>query len=244
MKYFTKEWYKDTIVAEMCFQLKHTSSAEKFSEKYFNSLYKAQKKWFVKNEKRIAKFNKIPFDLAETEAAYEANFNENLEFVKANLPQNILDRVADLRVLAMGSASYDVTEAVTRFCGQVNRRCENVKEQYDAEVEKLAENIGWYKINLLNMLSNAPIKCAEGGEDGCFVIETSPEYTEVACRVVLSSPEIKTLDDGLVGAQILHFEILPDDEDGKIVLNLLCQTPEGRSALFSAVAVDFECEEV
>jgi hypothetical protein len=243
MKYFTKEWYKDTILAEMCFQLKHTSNAEKFSEKYFNSLYKAQKKWFIKNEKHTARFTKTAFDLAAAEAAFEANFNENLEFVKANIPAEILEKVADVRILAMGSASYDVTHAITRFCGQVNRRCEKVKEDYDAEVEKLAENIGWYKINSLNMLANAPIALAEGGADGNFILETSPEYTEIACKVTLISPEITERDENLVGAQILHFEILPEG-DGKIALNLLCRTADEAFLSFSATAKDIEVEEI
>ena len=243
MKYFTKEWYKDTILAEMCFQLKHTSNAEKFSEKYFNSLYKAQKKWFVKNEKRMAKFAKTSFDLSAAEAAFDANFNENLEFVKANLPAEILEKVADIRVLAMGSASYDVTHAITRFCGQVNRRCEKIKEEYDSEVEKLAENIGWYKINSLNMLSNAPITLAENDNDGNFTLETSPEYTEIACRVTLSSPEASEVDARLVGAQILHFEILPENE-GKIALNLLCRTADDAFVFFAATAKDFEVSEI
>lgn len=244
MKYFTKEWYKDTILAEMCFQIKHTSNAEKFSEKYFNSLYKAQKKWFVKNEKHIARFTKTAFDPVAAESAFEASFNENLEFVKTNLPAEILEKVADVRVLAMGSASYDVTQAITRFCGQVNRRCEAVKEDYDAEVEKLAETMGWYKINLLNMLNNAPLTLAESDSEGNFILETSPEYTEIACRVTLTSPEILECDENLVGAQILHFEILPNGENDRVRLNLLCRTPNENFVFFSATASDALCEEI
>ena len=242
MKYFTKEWYNDTILAEMCFQIKHTSNAEKLSEKYFNSLYKAQKKWFIKNQKRIAKFTRSPFDPVAAEAAYEASFNENLEFVKNNLPSEILDKVADLRVLAMGSASYDVTQAITRFCGKINRRCEAVKEEYDGEVEKLAESLGWYKINLLNMLSNAPIIRAETIDGGAFVLETSAEYTEISCRVTLSDAKVTELGEALVGATVLHFDILPAG-DGRLELNLLCQSAEGKSTLFSAQMADIEIEE-
>ena len=55
MKYFTKEWFDDTILAGMCFQVRKSAKAESFSEKYYLSLYKGQKKWFIKNEKYIAK---------------------------------------------------------------------------------------------------------------------------------------------------------------------------------------------
>lgn len=244
MRYFTKEWYHDTILAEMCFQLKKTSRASKYSESFFQYLYKSQKKWFINNQKHIAKFNKVSFDLAVAEAEYEANYTENLDFVKSNIPEEILCKVADVRVLAMGSADGEIVDEITRFCGRINRNCEKVVEAYDAEVEKLAESIGWYKINCLNMLANAPIKSAETDADGNFTIETSPEYTEIACKVTLSSPEISEIDERLVGAQILHFEILPAQDSGKIELNLLCKTNDDKSVTFSAIASDLECEEI
>ena len=152
MKYFTKEWYHDTILAEMCFQLKKTSRAAKYSDSFFEYLYKSQKKWFINNQKHVAKFNRTPFDMAAAEAAYEANYNENLEFVKNNIPKEILDKVADIRVLSMGSATGEVVDEITRFCGKVNRKCEKISEDYDEKVEKLAERIGWYKINRLNKM--------------------------------------------------------------------------------------------
>ena len=242
MRYFTKEWYNDTLLADMCFQIKSSAGAEKFSEKRFESLYKAQKKWFVKNEKRVAKFNKTPFDQNASESAFEASFNENLEFVKKNLPEEILEKVADVRMLAMGSASYDITHAIVRFCGQVNRRCEAVQEEYDAEVEKLAERIGWYKINLLNMISNAPVASIEESDD-TLTLRTSPDYTEVACEVRFTAPQVSVCDENLVGARILHFEILPLEGE-KVEFNMLCSTDEGKSRLFSATASDFDIIEL
>lgn len=242
MKYFTKEWYNDTILAEVCFQMRSTSQADKFSEKHFKSLYEGQKKWFMRSEKLIAKQNKVKFDAEAAKAAFEANYNENLEFIKANIPADILAKVADVRVLAMGSASYEVFHEITRYCGQVNRRCEAVKEEYDGEVEKLAEKLGWYKINSLNWMLNAPIKAAEGDEDGNFIIKTSSEYTDIACKVTLSGAESVLSPDELVGAVVLHLEALPADE--LIEFNLLCTTAGGKSVEFSAKAADIEVEEI
>lgn len=244
MRYFTKEWYHDTILAEMCFQIKKTSRASRFSESFFQYLYKAQKKWFINNQKHIARFNKTPFDLAAAEATYEANYNENLEFVKANIPSEILEKVADIRVLAMGSADPEITDEITRFCGKINRKCEKVTEEYDEKVEKLAESIGWYKINSLNKLANAEIIEAKADEDGIFILRTSPEFTDIACKVTLTAAEVSECDERLVGATVLHFEILPAQKDGCIELNLLCSTPDDKSILFSAVASDIDCEEI
>jgi len=242
MRYFTKEWYNDTLLAEVCFQMRSTSQADQFSEKHFKSLYEGQKKWFLKSEKVIAKQSKVKFDAVAAEAAFEASYNENLEFIKNNIPADILAKVADVRVLAMGSASYEVFHEITRFCGQVNRRCEAVKEDYDGEVEKLAEKLGWYKINCLNWILNAPISALERAENGNFVITTSPEYTDVSCKVTLSGAQSLLCTDELVGAAILHLEILPAGE--LLELNLLCMTAGGKSVEFSAQMTDIDVEDI
>ena len=239
MKYFTKEWFDDTILAGMCFQVKKSDKAAEFSEKYYLSLNKDQKKWFIKSEKYIAKHNKVKFDPVAAEAAFEANNRENLDYIKANLPSEILEKVADIRVLALGSASPEVTDAITRFCGGVNRRCEKVAEEYHSEVEKLADKLGWEKINMLNRLLNSAIELCQADENGNFTFATSAEYTDVPCRVDLIGAKVITCDDGLVGSAVANIEILPS-ENGALVFSALCQKLDGTMIEFSAEAQDIE----
>lgn len=239
MKYFTKEWFSDTILAEMCFQIRKSAKAATFSEKYHNSLYKEQKKWFVKQEKFIAKHNKVKFDLAAAEAAFEANFYENLAYVKANIPEEILNRVADIRVLALGSAEGEIVNEITRFCGSVNARCEAVTEAYNTEVEKLAENIGWEKINLLARLIGSKIELCEAYDNTNFAFATDKEYTGVPCRVDLIDAKVTKRDEGLVGSAVANIEILPG-EDGSLTFSALCQKLDGTMLEFSAEMKDFD----
>ena len=243
MRYFTKDWYNDTVLAEMCFQIKPSHKAEKFNEKYFKSLYDAQKSWFVKTEKRTCKYTGRVFDKEAAEAEFDANFNENLEYVKSKLPSDILATVADVRLLAIGSASYEVRDAVTRFCGQVNRRCEQVRSRYEEECERLADVIGWYKINSLNLIAGSPIESIETvGED--LIITTSPLIADIAYKIVLSGANIVTKGENLVGATPLYIEILPTNNDCEIEINLLCSTEDGKSAELSVIARDVETEEI
>ena len=239
MKYFTKEWYADTLVADMCFQLKSTPKAAKVNEKFFNSLYNGQKKWFVRSEKIIAKSNKATFDPIAAEEAFKANFNENLEFVKANIPQSILEKVADVRVLALGSASREVTDEIVRFCGGVDRRCEAVVGDYEKEVESLAESIGWLKINLLEKIANSALEIAELDGNGNFVFATSAEYTGKPCRVDLIGAKVMKCDEGLVGSAVAHYELLPAD-DGKLCFSALCQKLDGSLIELSVEMNDLE----
>ena len=239
MKYFTKEWYADTILADMCFQIHSSSKAEKPDEKYYLSLYNSQKKWFIRSEKFIAKHNKIKFDLAAAEAAFEASHKENLDYVKANIPMEILNDVADIRVLALGSATREITDRIVRYCGQVNQRCERVTAEYEATVEKLAGEIGWTEINMLNKLSNSAIEIAEPDGNGNFVFATSKEYTGVPCRVDLIGAKVLNCDEGLVDATVAHFEILRGEGDS-LIFSALCQKPDGSLAEFSAEMADLE----
>ena len=238
MKYFTKEWFDDTILAAMCFQVRKTAKASKFSEKYYLSLYKDQKKWFVKNEKFIAKHNKVKFDLAAAEAAFEANYNENLEYVKANLPENILARVADVRVLALGSAESDIVDDITRFCGQVNARCERLADTYKEELATLGESLGWEKLNTCTNLLNSAIELCEWNGNN-FAFATSAEYTDVPCRVDLIDAKVNVCDEGLVGSAVAAFELLPA-ENGGFTFSALCQKLDGTLIEFSAEAQGLE----
>lgn len=242
MKYFTKEWYADTLVADMCFQIKKSSKAEKFNEKYFLSLYNAQKKWFVRMEKYKAKQNKVKFDanaVIAAEKAYEASHQENISFVKENLPQSILERVADIRVLALGSAAYDVTDDIVKYCGQVDRRCERVVEEYEAQLEPLAERYGWEKVNTVSHIQNSAIELCVGDGNGNFAFATSKEYTGVPCRIDLIGAKVLRADDGLVGSAVAHYELLPL-EDGRLYFAALCQKLDGSLIEFEAEMTDFE----
>lgn len=242
MKYFTAQWHRDTITAEMCFQMRKDSKAGAFSEKLFTSLYESQKSWYVKHLKRAAKHLKQPFDPKAAEAEYKANYNENLEYIRANLPAEILDKVADHRVLALGVAEYNVLMEITRFCGTVNRRCELVREEYEASLEALAEQIGWLKINMLGKIANAPIASVSLA-DGRLTVVTSPEITEIACTLTLCEADANAAEwESLIGTVILYHE-LADEGNGRYSLSLLCEKQDGSFLEATARMKDIEIEE-
>lgn len=243
MKHFTKEWYRDTLVAVMCFQVRKDYKAAVFSEKYFTSLYASQKSWFVKHMKRAAKHSKTVFNAASAEAEFDANYKENLDFVTSSLPQNILDKIADVRILALGNATQDNIIELTRYCGQINRNCEAIVEEYEDEREKAAETLGWYKINSLQKLECAPVASVEQ-TDGELKITTSPEVTEIACELVLHGFESEEGSHlALEGSTLLYTEILTTN-DGRFAFSLLCESASGEIFEFSSTCSDLDVEEI
>lgn len=245
MKYFTKEWYHDSLVAQMCFQVRKDAKAAKASDKYFESLYSMQLNWFVKHMKRAARHTKTEFDRAAAEAEFRANYEENLNFVSTSLPAEILEKIADLRVLALGCAEQDILLEITRYCGQVDRKCKKICDCYEEENEKLGDKLGWYKLASINKLLNAPIVSVDTTASNLWTLETSPEITEIGCKLTLIDSQADPSEaEAIVGATILYLELLPTEDDKFMTLSLLCEQKNGELIELSATVTDFEVVEI
>lgn len=243
MRYFTKEWYNDSLVAEMCFQLRKTDRAGVFSDKYFEKLYALEKRVYIKHLKRAAKFERRKFDEGAASLEFDSNFKENLAFVKANLPSEILDGVKDVRVLALGSATYEIVDKITRFSGMKNRQCEAVKRKYEEATDDVVERLGGVMPPLLRELTGSPVAMASGDGCGNVVIETSHEYTGVALRVTLENADLIEHDTCAHGAMICNYELL-SLENGKLEFSILTISVNSTLHVITAVGDSFRIEEI
>ena len=229
MKYFTQEWYHNTLISQMCFSLRKSNRAAVLSDKFFEKLYKSEKAWYVKHLKRAAKFNRIPFDKVAAEIEFDDNYTDNLEFVKT-LPDEIITKIPDIRVFALGTVSYEMADELTRYCGKLNRECEAVQTEYENSLEVLAGEIGWTSINMLNALPDAEI-IAVTDDNTAVVIETSER------KIILDGA---TPSQQLSGARIIAFEVLKESE--KYCLGLLCEDAQGKlfdeTLCFSKITVE------
>ena len=73
MRYFTKQWYNEGLVAEMCFQLRKTEKAGELSERFFEKLYEIEKRAYLKHSKRVSKFEKRRFDPVAAAEEFDSN---------------------------------------------------------------------------------------------------------------------------------------------------------------------------
>ncbi len=240
MRYFTKEWYNDTVIAEMCFAFRKTQKADAYSDKFFEKLYAIEKKAYLRHCKRAAKFERRKFDPIVSGQEFDANYEENLAFVKANLPDEILSDIKDLRVLALGSVTYEMAARITRYCGQINNKCEATKRRYEEATDEVVDRMGGCIPALFGELEGAPIASVKV-EDGKGTITTSHEYTGTALRISLTGAKLVESDDGLEGAMIHRYELLPSGESG-IELSLLAIGDDSslRTLTFTADLVEIE----
>lgn len=77
------------------------------------------------------------YDEAEERARFEEVWREQMEALRNDLPEEILAKVADLRVLALGMAAPEVKREIRRFERERERRVANSLREYQRQYDAL-----------------------------------------------------------------------------------------------------------
>ena len=147
---FSEEYYNDLYKQEenKWLKLQKQISNVKFEEVYSqyagNSVLNEHE--FKEIEKMLVEFNKrTSFDLEQEKKKFNKLHKNNIENLKYKLPNEILDNVADIRVLALARTSVIVKEQITNYCMKKNRIVEKVlddyREYYNRELKEYEDNI-------------------------------------------------------------------------------------------------------
>ncbi len=169
MKYLTKEWFQLMQKGSYHILLVEVNKAEHFSEEYFKKVYKRQEKQQLDMEKscyEIFNYERIyenykgktskarvkwldeflrkdsNFELAilEQKKNFNENYNRNLRELEDNLPKEILDQVADIRLLALNRCTPKVRKLITTYCEDNIKYVHNTIEKYNTESDKSFKN--------------------------------------------------------------------------------------------------------
>lgn len=175
MKYFTKEWYKLSQKTSFHLLLEEEKQAETFSEEYFQQLYNTELDSRLKSQEIVAsimKKNKTVstddnkgFELFNRDRAIELfhdSFIYNQEHLKKELPETILNQIADIRVFTLNKATYTVINAVTKFCEDNERSVIATTEKYRRYIEgvsntldkKTIANFGFHDCTIIKSVQN------------------------------------------------------------------------------------------
>lgn len=175
MKYFTKEWYKLCQKTSFHLLLEEEKQAETFSEEYFQQLYNTELDSRLKSQEKVAsimKKNKTvstddnkEFELFNRDRAIELfhdSFIYNQEHLKKELPETILNQIADIRVFTLNKATYTVINAVTKFCEDNERSVIATTEKYRRYIEGVSNtldketiaNFGFHDCTIIKSVQN------------------------------------------------------------------------------------------
>lgn len=198
MKYFTKEWYKKMQHTCLYTGLKVNNKAEENSEDFYRELYIETKKRYVKDLSIFTDYKKFKKNYLENIEDYkelkeedirqeflnskekmffgmsiEEHFNylqnDLIKEYKMNILENILKKVKDIRVLALGCVSSEVYKLL--------------KEYSATNIKLVKEKIREYAKVEEEQFKNESIEFVEESFHDCFVVDVIKEKIDLVIKL-------------------------------------------------------------
>lgn len=138
MKLLTKDWYQTMQDSGLGVQLRVDDRAAECSEELFRKIREEElSDWLEMRRELRADFGE-EFDEAGERACFEESFQRELEIFRSRTPAEILQKVADIRVLALGCCTEEVFQAMKAH----RDRCRKWTEQTLDEAWDLQKSQG------------------------------------------------------------------------------------------------------
>lgn len=115
MRLLTKEWYQTMQDSGLGVCLEEDQRAAEFSEALFEELWAEKLSDWLKMREDVCSILEETFDEAEERRLFEENYRRELEDYRTRTPAKILQKVADLRVLALGICTGEVWKELEEY---------------------------------------------------------------------------------------------------------------------------------
>lgn len=209
--------------------LKANKKAEVFSEEFYQKLYskkEAEQLNFdeeISNEKFEDLFDEddfpskeeyeqaresfVPekFDPEDTKRKFREAQEYNIDRLKSDLPKEILDKVADIRVLAMDCCTEEVKRLIAKFCKENEKKMKRAfKELEQAERDAFGDEPSKFAKECLHDCEITAVE--QNGSDVVLSLDNSGGFT-ICTAIVFKNAKIIEQDGELVGAIWLYDEI-------------------------------------
>lgn len=240
MRYCTKEWYETMQKTDLHLLLKSTKKAEVFSEEYYQRLYAKEEAEFLKMKEEASNMNfedicseeefpsheefeearkgfeetHVEFDPEKLKESFREGHNYNIEMLKSTLPEEILAKVADIRVLALDCCTDEVKKLIAKFCKENEKEFKRAfKELAKAEQNEFGENLPEFTNESLHDCGITALE--KDGSDIILRLDNSDGYTDCTA-IVFKNAEIIEQDGEIIGAWWLYDEIYNADNGFEI----------------------------
>lgn len=141
MRLLTKEWYQTMQDSGLGVCLEEDQRAAEFSEELFEELWAEKLSDWLKMREDVCSILEETFDEAEERRLFEENYRRELEDYRTRTPAKILQKVADLRVLALGICTGEVWKELEEY----RTWCEKWTEKTMEEAWNLQKSQGLEK---------------------------------------------------------------------------------------------------
>lgn len=176
MKYFTKEWFELCQKTSFHLNLVEDQKAEVFSEEYFQQVYHNElMDWLTLREEMYT----IDFNKEETTEEFHNAFIVNQMILTKQLPETILEQIADLRVFALYKASRKVINAVTEYCEENKKSIKAIGEQYRSYYKEASASFDKEIIEDFRFHDCKVIKSIQNETNLTLILNNSGGFTDV-----------------------------------------------------------------
>lgn len=155
------------------------------------------------------------FDAASEKRKFRRMWKEKISEYEKELPGEILDKVADIRVLALEKASAEVKGAITAFCKQNDRSINKTLSDYRKYYKKAFAKGEPHFAEGLHLHDCDVLSCRKSGKNVVMDFDNSGGFTDTS-KVVFRNAKIVCMDAPLRGAWWLYDEIYKTDEGYEI----------------------------
>lgn len=172
----------------------------------------AKRDYFEMREQvRLDLENAPPFDPDQEKEDFKQAFRYDVKHLEENLPDHILQKVADIRVLALNRASADVKKIIAAYCKANDKIVESTLKAYEAEYRRtfmegepdFAEGFDFHDCKV--------VSCRKNGKDLVIIIDNSGGFTTIS-QVIFRNCSILLQDKPLHGAWWLYDESYRENE--------------------------------
>ena len=266
MKYMTKDWYNDSQKASYHLDLKKSKQAETFSEEFYQQIYEdflfemmefyeelldMPFKEFCEDyfedvespteediEKAHIEYDDFlaRFELKKMRKELDESHESNIANYKENIPQEILDKVADIRVFALDFASPIVKKEITAFSKKKEKETNKVIKEYYKYFKKLLKENKNTFIDDFDFHDCVITSCLEQDNNLTLSLDNFGGFTDIT-GIVFKNYTIIKQDSSLKDAWWLYEEIYKTNDGYELHILL---TKEGELLDFIVKVSDTE----
>ena len=161
------------------------SAREVMSEEEFEAL----RQQLLEEEQNQQDVEIEPYDEEASTNDFLEMHQDEIEELKENLPKEILDEVADIRVLALGVATEKVKDLVDKYSQECEMKFEKPFNEYNKHWYSIADKVPAHIKENYNFHDCAILKMTKCGNDIVFELDTSGGFTNIN-KIIYKDAEI------------------------------------------------------
>jgi hypothetical protein len=205
MRYLTKEWYYTMNDSGLGVCLEADERAAECSEEMYQTLRAEKLARWLRDRKAVCEVLEQPFDPAGEERSFGEFCRNELEHYHARMPERILSKVADQRVLALGYCTEEVWQELEDF----RRECEARTEQTMEDAWNACKAAGLDKIwtGEHSLHDSSVLSFGWDGKDLVLEFDREEETWRTVRQIIFREASILTMEKSPEDAWWLYDEI-------------------------------------